>query len=91
MWFLIARAVHFLFQTKEGYILTARALKIGDRRAINAGQNNLAKTSDCIFLSRKGDISEFSPPPVSMTYVVLEVFVCGCTMTSTLILGEGEA
>ena len=28
----------------------------------NAGQNNLAKTSDCVFLSRKGDISELPLP-----------------------------
>ena len=52
----------------------------------NAGQNNLAKTSNCVFLSRKGDISEVPPSPSFS--VVLEVFVCECATTSTLILGE---
>ena len=53
----------------------------------NAGQNNLAKTSYCVFLSRKGDISEL-PPSLNFS-VVLEVLVCECAMTSTLILGRG--
>ena len=54
----------------------------------NAGQNNLEKTSNCVFLSRKGYISELPPSP--NFNVVLEVFVCECDTTSTLILGEGE-
>ena len=53
-----------------------------------ARQNNLAKTSNCIFLSRKGDFSEFPHSPNFS--VVLEVFVRKCAMTSTLILGVGE-
>ena len=53
----------------------------------NARQNNLAKTANCVFLSRKGDILELPPSP--NFNVVLEVFVCECAMTSTLILGEG--
>ena len=28
----------------------------------NAGQNNLAKTSSCVFLNRKGDFSELPLP-----------------------------
>ena len=37
----------------------------------NAGQNNLAKTSDCIFLIRKGDFLELPPPPsrISMFFL----------------------
>ena len=53
----------------------------------NAGQNNLAKTANCVFLSRKGDLLELPPSP--KFNVVLEVFVCECAMMSTLILGEG--
>ena len=52
--------------------------------ALNAGQNNLAKTSDCIFLSRKDNFSELPLPNLN---VVLEVFVCECAMLSTSILG----
>ena len=55
--------------------------------ALNAGQNNLAKTSNCVFLSRKSDLSELPSPNFN---VALEVFVCECAMTSTLILGEEE-
>ena len=32
----------------------------------NAGQNNFAKTSDCVFLSRKVHFLELPLPPVSM-------------------------
>ena len=35
----------------------------------NAGQNNLAKTSNCVFLSRKGDFSELPPPPISILFL----------------------
>ena len=51
----------------------------------NTGQDNLAKTANCVFLSRK----YLELPPSPNFNVVLEVFVCECAMTSTLILGEG--
>ena len=48
-----------------------------------------AKTSNCIFLSRKGDFSELSPSP--NFNVLLKVFVFECATTLTLILGlEGH-
>ena len=53
----------------------------------NAGQNNLAKTSNYVFLNRKSDFSELPPSP--NFNVVLEVFVCECATTSALVLGEG--
>ena len=57
-----------------------------EKSTLNAGQNNLAKTANCVFLNRKGDILELPPSP--NFNVVLEVFVCECAMTSTLILGK---
>ena len=35
----------------------------------NAGHNNLAKTSNCVFLSRKVDIAELPPLPISMLFL----------------------
>ena len=35
----------------------------------NAGQNNLAKTSNCVFLSRKGDFSELPSPRISKLFL----------------------
>ena len=32
----------------------------------NAGQNNLAKTSNCMIVGRKGDFSDLPFPPISM-------------------------
>ena len=54
----------------------------------NAGQSILAKTSNCIFLSRKGDFSELPPSPNFI--VVLKVFVCERATTSILIVGWGR-
>ena len=34
-----------------------------------SGQNNLAETSNCVFLSRKGDFSELHSPPISMLFL----------------------
>ena len=53
----------------------------------SVGQHNLAKTSNCIFLSSIDEFSEFPTPSVSD--VVLEKFVRKCDTTSILLVGEG--
>ena len=42
----------------------------------NAGQSNLAKTANCVFLSRKGDILELPPPQISMLFLKCCLWMC---------------